>query len=471
MPRKGGGIYEIINDMADLEGRVGPLVLSIRPAPVPTPELCDEPIVCLSLNAEWASHIRGAIALLLYDSAWVGTDAELFKVKQGLQQLLVELSMPCINQGDEAGMTVDLTSLSNDLTTEYDGTSESIDTNAPNDTFDSDVTDTQAEADCRRPALCQVVTNTVALAALLAAKRLEGVTSAVQMVSSIPASLASFFKFGGAMTLTLMIGGWVLNQVLEIFEDVGTSLLTDSCLQQAVSCCAYNSLLGKPITFENFATALDDCPGLSPNAELVRSAIAPIFHEYNVFLAFVLALGASERGCLGGSLEGCHCTHFCTEWDLTHSNGQWTIGFGPPSGQWIDGVGWEAQCFQGIGQAAVNRLFIKHNMDNRELTHVKIEYSYDFGHEEPAQAWMFRFHCGTAEHLLSSASIPQGDHLTLEFDVTGGGIDPSFQLYSSYDNVGSKTCDGYARIHKIEISGLGVNPFESCDSCWPFLET
>lgn len=68
-----------------------------RPYPLPAPatEWDASPTRCLTVNAEWATHMIGVLDRLLELDAWIGTDEEVFAAFQAIEEIQAQLSKPC----------------------------------------------------------------------------------------------------------------------------------------------------------------------------------------------------------------------------------------------------------------------------------------------------------------------------------------------------------------------------------------
>jgi hypothetical protein len=58
----------------------------------PSAGVFDSPYQILKINAQWASHLDGVLGRLVYEDAWIGTQAEKDAAIQEVQKLLVALT-------------------------------------------------------------------------------------------------------------------------------------------------------------------------------------------------------------------------------------------------------------------------------------------------------------------------------------------------------------------------------------------
>lgn len=78
---------------------IRPYVPIMRPVPIPSADISDEPIYCLAGNAEWLHRLVGALHVLEQPDAWAGTDSERFRAIQNVKELLARIR-PCAAGGD-----------------------------------------------------------------------------------------------------------------------------------------------------------------------------------------------------------------------------------------------------------------------------------------------------------------------------------------------------------------------------------
>ena len=58
------------------------------PLPAPAPDICDAPTVTICVNSEWWSHLEGMISRLLYRDAWQGTEDDIDRAIESIQEVL-----------------------------------------------------------------------------------------------------------------------------------------------------------------------------------------------------------------------------------------------------------------------------------------------------------------------------------------------------------------------------------------------
>jgi hypothetical protein len=66
------------------------------PTAIPQTTLNEMPTRCIEINAEWASHVIGALEVLAQPDTWAGTDAEIEAAIQIILELQNQLSLECV---------------------------------------------------------------------------------------------------------------------------------------------------------------------------------------------------------------------------------------------------------------------------------------------------------------------------------------------------------------------------------------
>lgn len=62
-----------------------------EPRVAPGVGMFDAPVTCVRINAQWASHILGALEVLNQDDAWQGDAAEVFRARQEIERLMAAI--------------------------------------------------------------------------------------------------------------------------------------------------------------------------------------------------------------------------------------------------------------------------------------------------------------------------------------------------------------------------------------------
>lgn len=188
---------------------------------------------------------------------------------------------------------------------------------APTLTFTSTTGETQERTDARILALCYAtklyvyayceaikeINHDASLSANLVALGL-GVATAL-------AALATIGTTGATLPLYLALSAALTAAGGATYSALTDAVLDDTGAKDELACCMFNSLQTLMPTAENFATAVDACPGLSANAEIIRSTLAvdisnPAGLE-NQFNAFINLLGDSVRPAELGLIDDCPC--------------------------------------------------------------------------------------------------------------------------------------------------------------------
>lgn len=68
-----------------------------RPEPTPIPEAAwnSTPLLCLSVNEEWASHIIGLLEVLDQSDTWVGTPEEIEAARENVRNIVAAIMTTC----------------------------------------------------------------------------------------------------------------------------------------------------------------------------------------------------------------------------------------------------------------------------------------------------------------------------------------------------------------------------------------
>lgn len=66
-----------------------------KPTAIPTAAWNDQPLFCLQVNDEWVSHVLGVLTALDQQDTWIGTDDEIYAVRQQVNELMLALMTAC----------------------------------------------------------------------------------------------------------------------------------------------------------------------------------------------------------------------------------------------------------------------------------------------------------------------------------------------------------------------------------------
>lgn len=70
-----------------------PFVPRKEPLPPPGVAIDASPALCAQINAEWFSHVLGALEVLAQDDTWIGTDEERYEAVQQIEQLMLNITL------------------------------------------------------------------------------------------------------------------------------------------------------------------------------------------------------------------------------------------------------------------------------------------------------------------------------------------------------------------------------------------
>lgn len=438
-----------------------------RPVAAPLSSVCDGPLVCLSVNSEWATYFAGAIGALLDMRHWAGDQGEHDRIEQQVERVLEQMSYSC-DQAPAAASYGDAIGWVDNLILSYDGTPESVHPAAPDTTFASDGDDTPAQAACRHTSLCRAAEIVVQTACEMEIQRRASGSTWIGLSAYLPAVLLPLIVSNPAAWVGVGLGllAWGINAWVKGFNEASDAQLSNKCAQAAVACCLADTLAPLAVSFGNFQHGLDDC-GLTGDAEAIRRSIAYLLADYTLYLIFIAALGTAQVACVDVAGDGCGCDVYCHLFDFAVDD----YIFGPSCpkcGTWVLGSGWQHEDDNPLGLAWQRSVRINSFHAIINIRRVRIHVQYTGGHFEGAgqpPALLVKLGSNT---LLSvtRANMPDGDRW---FEWTGNVTANSLQaeLVSSYDNQAPKTFAGTATILALEVAGCGANPFGPCNTCLP----
>lgn len=290
-----------------------------NPRAAPTVSIFAEPRVCLTVNAEWYSHISGYIAGLLEPDAWLGDDTEQRRIYDEISTLLEGLDENCMVDPccDETNESLDelqdqtgllllqaYTQQFNNWTTTnnsqanynqmfYNGSPNSI---SPNLGANFNTTGGNA-------ALCEAISRYIENLVYAYTMRVNLAATAFAGGAAAAVVLGSILTGGLALPL---LGAWGLlsTTAVTVAAAVWNAIVADVEGKRKVYCCMFDSLQDQAITQEIFKTSVEDC-GFDPTTSEGR--IAGLIQNENQsdanYLAFIRLLGDQQ----GGSEEPCNC--------------------------------------------------------------------------------------------------------------------------------------------------------------------
>lgn len=350
----------IISDIEAVE-RVPNYVARPNPAPIPTPNIFDEPLVGMCINAEWAAHFRGAFDILDQPDAWLGTDEEIFLARMQVTEALLMFMGACNMCCDEevaalqelvalnTTIVTNLTTIITNQTTEitnnqtiidqnntqiynqytqqyndyvanntiqqqynnmlYDGTPQSL---APS--VGADFSDGSGSAEA---ILCAAIKSWIAQQMYTYGSQANMVTTGTGIAAGVILGLGAALGVltGGAS----IIAGAAISASILAGATVWNNILNDQLAQRKVRCCMYDALKGQPITESNFQHAFDDYCGFeqgSNEALLAQQLSNSTTYYHDDYLAFLRHMQASTSAQGDGSDCDCSCDNDINLYDI-----------------------------------------------------------------------------------------------------------------------------------------------------------
>lgn len=323
----------------------------------------------------------------------------------------------------------------------YTGTPSSVNENAPDDYF-SDGTDAREMALCM--ALDAYITSYCEEWRRKAEWTLLGVLAAL-FLAAVP----------GIGWVAVIVGAGAAYAT-----SVALNAVKDRDAIEDVICCAYDALLGQTINAANFEACLNNCsftPG--SNAAIVRDFVASDLGEQGNLLAFYDSLGKAYLMALAGA-EMCVCTD--TSWVADFLGGDGNDFITPVSyysdGQWTSLPVYNAspEYYAALAHGTARTGMVKIEPGYPfTITEVSMTYALDFNVSSNRSQVILQDYWAT-EAWLPLVTRTENNDVTRTITKTGlyqQVQDLSFR-WSAYNN----TC-AYARLTKIQIKGIGFNPF------------
>mgnify|MGYP000105578327 CR=1 FL=1 len=220
-------------------------VIRASPYTIPSAAWNDAPLCTVSVNVEWASHIRGLLEVMQWPDAWAGSDAE----KQAAVDAAIAIedafcmSEPCCATTAQgvAGVIAQM------IEDRWDGTIGSVAPDAPDNTYGNDSgDDTEDKVKARRAALCMAVNRWIRTC-------FEIEASAIRRSGAIVGVVV-----GGIIGLVNPIAGLVAAGVFTgSVEALAAAFESEPSIRRVV-CCMYQHLMNLEITEANFRTSPGD---------------------------------------------------------------------------------------------------------------------------------------------------------------------------------------------------------------------
>lgn len=252
----------------------------LQPRPPPSVGAFVSPLVGCCINAEWMSHILGALATLEWPDAWEGTADQVQFALDQIVEIQDAMATRC-NVGTSVIINNVVENYRFQLGLEFtlNGLT-GVAPDRPDTFFDEDSGDIGDDIIVRENALCMACIdyiNTVLDSA--AATALDaGLTVGTSL--TVPA-----FAFGP-------LSGVIFLATVGILTAGVRAVLNSESIRADIACCMFEGLRGKAINEANFQTALTDC-GFFPlsDPEIIRDLVETGLDDQANFLAFVRAVG------------------------------------------------------------------------------------------------------------------------------------------------------------------------------------
>lgn len=281
--------------------KVYPFAPFLKSHPPPLTDVCESPLVCVSVNADWATFIVGALDALDQMDLWIGTEEEIYAAVQKVRSIISMFSNPCSDEGDTYRTILNSwRQYQTTLEGLYDGTPESVDEDAPDTNFDSDSSDTGLETEYRDTALCAAcrVLVDVFCAELLA--QAGQIQSALNILAGLLAAATG--GTGGIIGLIIVVA-------VDVLVDFSLDSLESEEARKNVACCLYDNLKGQAVSQANFCASIDGCyeTGSSHENNIMNGLRESDFCRRGNYVAFLKILAEQFRYARAGITEPCEC--------------------------------------------------------------------------------------------------------------------------------------------------------------------
>lgn len=446
------------------------------PRDVPVADILSDPLVCLKFNVDWRPHITGAIETLQTWAAWNGAEDETNTGTQQILKLLEQDMTDCGGSSEPCTIEILLAddeffqeeyipqvfgdyvsgqaTKENELTTEYDGTPQSI----------GDLIPTAAPNVIETNALCYAINKFVSL-------------YCSQKVCTIQAKnflQVAWNELQNAMNEVYnLIENFMVVYNPNIFscfvdDTEALTVLPDESAQEELGCFLYDELSGVVMSQSNFDDALlAAAMTLTDNAQ----KIACVMNQDNATLlylhfleAYNIALGRQNAG---DDID-CPCippdTYWMKIWDFS-----------------VGSLGWYSAVSSGQSVAIYMGSYWSNRTTNPPNSSTcAIAYTFDRDYviracgmdceaqgmtgvaqdTERAAGWSFAPPSGSERFTGSSTGETSNGFYTKEYRrLTENLASASYQV--AITNAGVPTGSNYSRIHRVVLYGLpnaGVKP-------------
>lgn len=441
------------------------------PLPAPTPDICDAPTVTICVNAEWWSHLDGMISRLLYRDAWQGSNDEIDRAIESIQEILAvgkANPMGC-GCGCEQIEVLHRVTEDGDLEVSYDGGVTWVpDPNDPRVTgtrLPNTIPGTGDDRKCNASTNCLENFKDQQAGFSNNLEQGQNILGLALQLASIVAALL-FAPEAAPILIPLLIT--LATALVDILKTDYDAQFTNAVWDQLLC--------------DIFCTIGDDGQFTQTQYNLLMTAIDADFTG-NVALTFTgilrgWGLVGLNNACIAGAAatadcESCDCEDvWCYLFDFaTAGTEDWeAIALGAGEfGQYVSGQYWDttdavdtiANPDQGERMAFIKRLF-----SARTITRVKVIYDYVKGVTDSATAPAIQiFLKDNSVWSRTFGEAADGNDQVAEWTGATAGIDEiRFHIRSSRDTTIPYAYSGTAHVKSILVEGMGSNPF-GLDNC------
>lgn len=427
--------------------KIFPYTPFLHPQTPPLEDICESPLVCVSVNATWASWIIGALNTLDQPDVWLGTDEEKSEAIQKVRSIISMFSNPCADDGNEYRTIINSwRQYQVSLEGLYDGTNpESVDEDAPDTEFNSDSADDGLEAIYRDIALCNACR---VLVDVFCAEQLAQAGYYQQALNLLAGLLAA--ASGG----TGGIIGLIIVVAVGVLVDISLDALEDETARANVACCLYENAKGLAISQANFCTIIDGCyeSGSSHENDIMNGFRNSDFCRTANYVGFLKILAESFRYAEAGLLEDCLCETWTVERLGGDGNANMTV-------YTVDGgtATYDSLNDRYVGDANAGKIHLLVAMESALLPFTVDSVNCEFTLDNTGSPDTTNYIAttdgagGIDTQIAVGLDFVDGAHTLGATDV-GEVIGLAFRLEA-------QGTGGFVRLNKVSISGRGYNPF------------
>jgi hypothetical protein len=286
---------------------VYPYAPRFSPLPIPAEDICDQPLVCISLNSTWAGFVSGLMEVLRHKDMWIGSDEQIQSAIDNVERIDAMFSFPCGDNGISYHDYIQQEAIYQQMLVDrYDGTPQSVDEDAPTTTFGGD--ENPADVIYRDDALCHAYKLLVDISCEQIYAAIQDRANALRQITTI---LFAFGPLGAVMGLLI----WITIEAANAIVNIETLRNLDA--REKLACCLYETAKGQAVSFENYRAAMVSCrdgfAGGSPERAIANALVgSSAYTNQGNYIAFLKILANAFRFSKAGILEPCSCA----EWTI-----------------------------------------------------------------------------------------------------------------------------------------------------------